>query len=290
MRLGTRGSALALTQARTVARLLGDDVEIVTVESSGSPADDKSRWTRSLDELLTLGEIDLALHCAKDVPVVRPQGIVTVAVPAREDPRDAICGAPSLQALPAGAKVGTSSPRREAQIRRLRDDLDVVELRGNIDTRLRKLEQGECDALILAMAGLRRLGIDEGATPLEPELFIPAAGQGTLLLEARSGDRAAHAAGEAITVPDAKLALEAERAAIGELDADCHTAVGVRATISADVIRVDAVALAADGSASLRAQTEGALKDAAQVGCSAARELLAEGAGELLASSRGEAS
>ena len=187
MRLGTRGSALALAQARWVAERLGGQAEIVEITTLGdrgaAPAD-KSRWTSELERALLEERIDLAVHSAKDLPTELDDGLELVAVPARADARDAICGAPSLAALPAGARVGTSSLRRAAQLRAVRDDLAVVELRGNVDTRLRKLREGQADALVLALAGLERLGRAGDAGGVIDE-FVPAAGQGALALEAR---------------------------------------------------------------------------------------------------------
>ena len=161
IRLGTRGSALALAQARWVAARLGDEAELVEITTAGDLArdiGDKSRWTGALERALLGGEIDVAVHSAKDVPIELAAGTAVVAVPEREDPRDVLVGAPALEALPAGARVGTSALRRRAQVLAVRPDLDVVEIRGNVDTRLRKLAAGEVDALVLAAAGLVRLG------------------------------------------------------------------------------------------------------------------------------------
>jgi hydroxymethylbilane synthase len=288
VRLGTRGSALALAQARTIAKLLADDTEIVVIESSGAPVDDKSRWTRSLDEALLVGEVDLVLHSAKDVPTDRPSGIVTAAVPAREDCRDAICGASSLESLPSGARIGTASPRREALITNLRDDLHVIELRGNVDTRLRKLADGECDALVIAMAGLNRLGLEENAVPLDPKSFVPAAGQGALLLEGLEDQSQSLEAADAISDGEATARLTAERAVIAQLGADCHTAVGATATIKAGLLSVNAIALAPDGSRSVSATREGTTSEAADLGRFVAEDLIAAGAESLLSQSRGE--
>jgi hydroxymethylbilane synthase len=225
LRLGTRGSALALAQARWVAARLGD-VEVVEVTTAGDldrARGDKSRWTGALEQALLAGEVDIAVHSAKDVPGELAEGTEIVAVPPREDPRDVLVGAPSLDSLGAGARVGTSSLRRRAQLLAVRPDLDVVELRGNVDTRLRKLAAGEVEALVLAAAGLARLGRDDVvAAPLEGDVFVPAPGQGFLLVQGRAGssldgvdDAAAHAA------------LDAERAAVARLDASCRTPVGV---------------------------------------------------------------
>lgn len=291
MRLGTRGSALALAQTRSVAEILGgqgDGIELVVVESSGAPDNDKERWTRALDRALIEGEVDIAVHSAKDVPVERPDGIRYVGTPPREDPTDSLCGAENLEALEAGARVGTSSPRRAALISALREDLDVVELRGNVDTRLRALEAGECEAAILATAGLRRLGRADQGNPLDSGLFMPAAGQGTILLEGRSDDEAAARAAATVTDRAAASELAAERALICALEADCHTAVGALARVEGDGIALSAVCVAPDGSRWIRDSVSGGIESAADLGRELAERMLGVGAGEILAMGRGE--
>lgn len=226
LRLGTRASALACAQARWVAERLPGGVELVEITTSGdldSAEGDKSRWTGALERALVEGEIDLAVHSAKDVPGELADGTEIAAVPIRADPRDVLVGVPSLAALPQGACVGTSSVRRRAQLLAVRPDLHVVELRGNVDTRLHKLAAGEVDALVLAAAGLARLGRhDVIAAPLEGTVFIPAPGQGCLALQARAGDRF-----DAIDDRAAHAALLAERAVVARFDASCDTPVGV---------------------------------------------------------------
>jgi hydroxymethylbilane synthase len=222
LRLGTRGSALALAQARWVAARLGD-VSIVEITTAGDlqrDVGDKSRWTGALEAALLAGEIDLAVHSAKDVPGELAPGTEIVAVPPREDPRDVVVGE-----LRPGARVGTSSLRRRAQLLAARPDVEVVELRGNVDTRLRKLEAGEVDALVLAAAGLARLGrSDVGAVPLEGDVFVPAPGQGCLLVQGRVGMNFGI---ERVDDPSAHTSLAAERAVVSRLDASCHTPIGV---------------------------------------------------------------
>ena len=225
MKLGTRGSALALVQAHAVADALGGGAEIVEITTSGDRgiAGDKARWIDTIEDALESGAIDLAVHSAKDVPaaeLLRP-GMALAAVLPREDARDALVGAPSLAALPSGARIGTASLRRRAQLLAVRDDLEIVDLRGNVDTRLRKLADGECDALILAAAGLRRLGrgAEIGAL-LDPSVFVPAPGQGALAVEGR-------AIPAALVDIDADAALRAERFVVEALDASCDTPVGV---------------------------------------------------------------
>ena len=220
IRVGTRGSVLALTQARWVAERVAAETELVTINATG-PIDDKSRWVSELERALVEERIDIAVHSAKDVPTQLPPGLELIAIPPREDPHDAICGAPSLTALPSGARVGTSSLRRSAQIRALRPDLEVLPIRGNVDTRLRKLRDGECDALVLAAAGLHRLGLQPDGVL---EDLVPAAGQGALAIEARSGT----------TLPElvdfeATQAVTAERELVHALGASCNTPVGAHA-------------------------------------------------------------
>jgi hydroxymethylbilane synthase len=279
VRIGTRGSALALVQARQVAALLGGEHELVEVVTSGDrgAVSDKERWVRELDAALLEGAVDCAVHSAKDVPAELPDGIVIAAVPPRADPRDALCGAPDLGALAEGARVGTSSLRRAAQLRALRGDLDVVELRGNVDTRLRKLDQGDYDAIVLARAGLERLGRAEAGTPLDE--LVPAAGQGCLAVTTRSGEEALVTA---IDDPPSARALAAERALVRALEADCHTPVGAHARTDGPAgLRLRAFVGAADGSAWVRDELEGSEPE--PLGAEVARRLLSAGAREVLA-------
>lgn len=229
MRIGTRGSALAVVQAEWVAaRLPG--AELITITTSGDRGDrisDKSRWVSELERALLDGRIDVAVHSAKDVPAELAEGTVLASIPPREDPADALCGFESLEAVPAGARIGTSSLRRAAQLRALRPDLGVVELRGNVDTRLRKLAEHEVDALVLAMAGLRRLERSSAAGARLDQL-VPAAGQGALALQTVSGS-AAHEATQALSDPEATACVTAERDLTRALGASCQTAVGAHA-------------------------------------------------------------
>ena len=281
MRIGTRGSALALAQARQVAAALGDEAEIVTITTSGDrdrARQDKERWVKEIEEALLAGEIDVAVHSAKDVPAELPEGLTIVAAPPRADPRDALCGAGSLESLSPGARVGTSSLRRAALLRAAREDLDVVEVRGNVDTRLRKLAGGEYDAIVLALAGLERLGVAERAgAALDAGEFVPAAGQGTLAIEARAGDDRFGALNDAA----AMRRLLAERALVRALGADCHTPVGAHAVESGGTLRLSAFVGRADGSAWLRDVHEGSDPEAlgTAVGRAAARGGGGRGAG-----------
>ncbi len=281
MRLGTRGSALALAQARWVAEQLGGETEIVeitTLGDRGAGLQDKSRWTSELERALLDGRIDVAVHSAKDVPTELGDGLELVAVPPRADPRDAICGAASLAALPAGARVGTSSLRRAAQLRAVREDVEVVELRGNVDTRLRKLREGQAEALVLALAGLERLGRADEAGGVIDE-FVPAAGQGALALEARAGELDAVALA-GVSDSAAMSCVAAERALVHGLGASCHTPVGAYARCMGDgrVHLAGWVGLP-DGSAWLRDEVEG---EPETVGDECARRMLSAGAAELL--------
>jgi hydroxymethylbilane synthase len=280
VRIGTRGSALALAQARQVAALLGGEhelVEVVTSGDRGEPPSDKERWVRELDAALLEGAVDCAVHSAKDVPAQLPQGIVIAAVPQRADPRDALCGAATLAALPEGARVGTSSLRRAAQLRALRADLAVVELRGNVDTRLRKLADGGYDAIVLATAGLQRLGRGDAGTPLDD--LVPAAGQGCLAVTTRTGGEGLVAAID--HAPSAR-ALAAERALVRALEADCHTPVGAHAQVGAPgSVTLRAFVGAADGSAWVRDELDG--DEPERLGAEVAARLLSAGAREVLA-------
>ncbi|MCW2968512.1 MAG: porphobilinogen deaminase [Solirubrobacteraceae bacterium] len=270
MRIGTRGSALALAQATPVAQALGGElVVIATTGDRDRKAGDKGRWVGELERALLAGEIDVAIHSAKDVPSELADGTELLPSPPRADPRDALCGAASLAELATGARVGTASLRREAQLRALRPDLEVAELRGNVDTRLRRLADGEYDAIVLAQAGLDRLGRGSEGAPLDE--LVPAAGQGILALQVRAGDGPSFAGDEAAT-----WALACERALVGALDADCDTPVGAFAEHG--VLR--AFLGKPDGSAWLTDELEGS--DPASLGAEVGRRLLAAGGAEVL--------
>jgi hydroxymethylbilane synthase len=281
VRLGTRGSALALAQARAVAEALGG-AELVTITTSGDrdrARGDKERWVREIDAALVRGDVDLAVHSAKDVPAQLAEGIVIAAVPPRADPYDALCGAPSLNDLADGARVGTSSLRRAAQLRALRDDLDVRELRGNVDTRLGRLAAGDYDAIVLARAGLDRLGRGAEATGVLREM-IPAAGQGSLAVTVRDGDDAARAAVERVSDAAAVRCLTAERALVRALEADCHTPVGAHAVLDDGGLVLRAFVGAPDGAMWVRDELSG--DDPEALGAEVAERLLAAGADEVL--------
>lgn len=273
MRVGTRGSALALAQAAWVAERI-PGAELVTITKEG-PIDDKSRWVSELERALLEERIDVAVHSAKDVPAELPDGLALVAIPERADPRDAICGAASLLALRPGDRVGTSSLRRAAQIRSVRDDLEVVEIRGNVDTRLRKLAAGDLDALVLALAGLQRLGREQDAGGVLDEL-VPAAGQGALAIEARTGIEI-----PGLSDPASTACVSAERALVRALGASCETSVGAHAReLAQRRLGLTGWVGLPDGSAWLRDWLEG--DDPEALGERVAERMLAAGAGELL--------
>ena len=286
MRLGTRGSALALAQARLVADAL-DGAEIVAIKTSGdrsAAGGDKARFVREIERALLDGEVDLGVHSAKDVPTDLPDGLEIAGVLSREDPADCFVGAAgSLAEIPAGARIGTASLRRRAQLLAASPDLEIAELRGNVDTRLRRLRDGDFDGIVLATAGLRRLGrADEIAFRFSTEEMTPACGQGALALEARSGDAGATRAVSSLTDRAALVELTAERAAVAELDATCHTPVGVNARLDGDELSVEAFVGLPDGSEWVRDTVRRPAQDPAQVGRWLAGRLLAAGAGELL--------
>jgi hydroxymethylbilane synthase len=321
MRLGTRGSALALTQAGYVADRLRSgqhgEVEIVTLTTSGDRAadgrqdgdaagsgakssgdpTDKSRWVDTIEQALLAGEIDLAVHSAKDVPGELAEGLVLLGAPARVDAEDVLCGAPSLEALADGARIGTSSVRRAAQLRTAREDLRVVAIGGNVDTRLRRLgesgrqaerlEQGgedDLDAIVLARAGLVRLGREaEVGAVLDPVRFVPAPGQGVLALQGRAEDTHVQEAVAAITDADTFACLQAERAVASGLGASCHTPLGAHATpAGCGCLTLRAWVGLPDGSEWCSDELLGGFYDPVALGLRVAERMQAVGAQELL--------
>ena len=293
LRLGTRGSALAVAQATLVRDALariGEEAELVTIatsgdERAGGPAagEDKSRFVKEIEQALLSDEVDLGVHSAKDVPSELPVGLAIVGVPERADARDALCGgAEGLDALPDGACVGTASLRRRAQLLAARPDLDVRSLRGNVDTRLRRLAEGELEAIVLAQAGLRRLGREDG-TAIAEAVMTPAPGQGCLALEARADDTRMHELAAALTHRSSLTALLAERALVAGIDATCRTPVGAHARPEDGALRIDSFAGMPDGSRWIRDSLTGDAAQPAALGAQAAERLLAAGAGELLA-------
>ena len=265
-----------------MANRLDAEIQLVEITTSGdrrADVGDKSRWVSELERALVDDRIDLAVHSAKDVPGELADGLELVAVPERADPRDVICGARSLTELSPGARVGTSSLRRTAQIRAQRDDLEVVPARGNVDTRLRKLAAGEWDALVLALAGLHRLGRADEAGGVLVEL-VPAAGQGALALEARAGSAVADAVAPLVD-PVATACVRAERELVHALGASCNTPVGAHARLLEEDVELELIAWVGlpDGSAWVSDRVRG---EADGLGAAVAERLLAVGAGELL--------
>jgi hydroxymethylbilane synthase len=256
LRLGTRGSPLALVQAHMVADALrhahGIAVEIIPVKTTGDKVQDrplaeiggKALWTKELDRALLDGEIDCAVHSMKDVETIRPAAIRIAAMLPRADVRDRLIGAQSIAALPQGARIGTSSPRRAAQLRHLRPDLAIVSFRGNVDTRLRKLAEGEADATLLAAAGLDRL--DRGDVGVALDL-LPAPSQGAVGIEARAVDAATLGLLRAISHAPTLDCVMAERAFLAGLGADCHSPVAALATLGDDGMMLRAEILSEDG-------------------------------------------
>ncbi len=281
LRLGTRGSPLALRQAALVAEAIADEgVEIVVLRTGGDVGEgaDKRRWVDTIEEALLAGEVDLAVHSAKDLPAALAHGLVIAGSPRREDPRDALCGAASVAALAKGARVGTSSLRRRSQLLAVRDDLEVTELHGNLDTRLGALADGRFDAIVLAVAGLRRLGRDGWHATDE---LVPAAGQGTLAIEARAGDARVCEAIAAQRDDGAERTLAAERALVARLGAGCDTPVGAWARARDDGgLELQAFIGAPDGAEWIRDTLSGS--EPVALGEAVAERLLACGAEALL--------
>jgi hydroxymethylbilane synthase len=247
--IGTRGSGLALAQTKLVASQIGDDAEIRVLRTAGDRSERPIRelgdgvFVATIEDALLRGEIDVAVHSLKDLPTAERDGLVIAAVPEREDPRDVLVTATrgGLPSLPAGAVVGTSSPRRAAFLRALRPDARTREIRGNVDTRLRKVRDGEYDAAVVALAGLRRLGVPVGEGEiLDAHTMLPAPGQGALAIQCRAGDVALRSRLEAIDHPDSHTAVRAERAVLAALGASCTLRLGTLARVDGDAVRLAA--------------------------------------------------
>jgi hydroxymethylbilane synthase len=291
LRIGTRGSPLALVQARTVrARLVAaleakeDEIEMVVIRTSGDAIQDrpltdvggKGLFTKEIEEALLESKVDLAVHSAKDMPTFSQPGLMLAACLEREDPRDVFISrkAKSLAELPRGATLGTASLRRQAIAKRARPDLNVVPLRGNVETRLRKLDAGEVDATLLALAGLKRLGLAAHATMImSPDEFLPAVGQGAIGIEARVDDRRVHDILARIDHADTSVVIACERAFLAELDGSCKTPIGGHATLSGDVLQFRGLIAKPDGSAAHETAVAGGRKDAIKIGADAGRAL-----------------
>ncbi|HLW80947.1 MAG TPA: hydroxymethylbilane synthase [Candidatus Acidoferrales bacterium] len=297
LRIGTRGSKLALWQAEYIrSRLLrecGVESELVIIKTAGDQfasaaipdVGGKGIFIREIEDALLERRVDLAVHSMKDVPTETPRGLSFPAIIKREDPRDCLVSrsGAALAELPAGARVGTSSLRRQAQLRYIRGDLQVVDLRGNVDTRLRKLDADEVDAIILARAGLDRLGLSGRVTAtLAPEVMLSAVGQGALALEVREDDARVLEALARFDDPETRAAVTAERALLAELEGGCQVPLGAWARIERGMLRMDARVLAADGSECIERDASGSPADAEKIGRKLARELLDAGADRLL--------
>jgi hydroxymethylbilane synthase len=282
IRIATRRSALALAQAGQVADLLGGG-ELVEVSSDGEVGD-KARFVRGVERALLAGEAEIGVHSAKDLPAEMAEGLAIAAVPAREDAADVWIGVgESLDDVPEGARVGTASLRRRAQLLAARPDLEVSELHGNVDTRLRKPAEGELDAIVLAAAGLRRLGrADEASFAIPAESMTPAAGQGALVLQAREDDGEAIAAAAVVGDEVALRELTAERAVVTLLEATCATPIGVHARVDGGAIAVEAFVGLPDGGEWIRDRVDGEAAEPAAAGGLLAERLLAAGARDIL--------
>jgi hydroxymethylbilane synthase len=298
--VGSRGSQLALWQAHWIqARLeaLGEVCRIEIIHTTGDRITDvplaqvgtKGLFTKEIEEALLRGDIDVAVHSMKDMPTQVPSGLTIAAIPEREDPRDAIVGSP-LASLPPGAHVGTSSLRRSAQLRALHPDFVVESIRGNVDTRLRKLEDRNFDAIVLAAAGLRRLGLEGRiAEVLEPDVMCPAVGQGALAVETRGDGGPAHEICRRLDHAETRAAVTAERAVLARLGGGCQVPIGAWARLVAGTLRIDAVVVSPEGDAIVRLGASGPASDAASIGTALGEELLAMGGREILEDVYGDA-
>lgn len=301
LRIGTRASQLARTQSGQVADLvrnrLGVEVELVEVTTEGDTSTASLAslggtgvFVSALREALLRGEVDIAVHSLKDLPTAPAEGIALAAIPTREDPRDVLVARDGLTLgeLPAGARVGTGSPRRAAQLHALGLGLEIIDIRGNVDTRLRKVADGEYDAVVLARAGLARLGLEDRITEtLDPLQMLPAPGQGALAIECRDADAELVVQLRAeLDDPRTRAAVEAERTLLATLEAGCAAPVGALAEVvegdDGDELWIRATALSLDGTLTIRSSLSGAPDDAAKVGRLLAEELLDDGAADLI--------
>lgn len=291
LRIGSRGSALALVQAREVQSRLAkacglptERIEIKVIRTTGDMIQDrplaeaggKGLFTKEIEEALLAGAIDLAVHSSKDMPTVLPAGLILSAFLPREDARDAFISrkAKSLRELPQGGVVGTASLRRQASVKRLRPDLAVVPLRGNVETRLRKIEAGDADATVLAVAGLKRLGLMAAATMvLDIDEFLPAVGQGAIGIETRVDDARTRALTATVNDADTATALAAERAFLAVLDGSCRTPIAGYARVRDGQVHFRGMIAKTDGSEALDVLREGPAADAVALGADAGREL-----------------
>ena len=293
MILGTRGSKLALVQAEVCAaslRAAGIQVEIHVIRTTSEHhpdtplaiIDQRDVFTRQLDEALLSGEIGLAIHSMKDVPTETPDGISLAAVTRRHDPSDVLVSDEryTVDGLPQGAVVATSSLRRRAQLLHHRPDLEVVGIRGNVDTRVRKMREGAADAVLLARAGLERLGLEAPYTVIPPDIVLPAVGQGALAAATREDDPMRESIGEILNHGPTERAVLAERAMLRALEGGCRVPVGVSSAVAGNVVRLRGAVISPDGSAVYRGEAEG--EEPEEVGQRLASVLLEQGAATVL--------
>jgi len=295
IRLGTRASTLALAQARSVAdTLAGVDVEIVPMRTEGDRLAEarlavvggKGLFVREIEEALLRGDIDLAAHSLKALPAEQPPGLMLAAFPRREDPRDVLAARQpvTVSTLAPGARIGTSSPRRRALLLAVRPDLHVEPIRGNVDTRLRKLDAEGWDAVLLAAAGLRRLGLAPAhCEALDPDVFVPAVGQGIIAVQARSDDATARAVLARVDDAPTRTCALAERAYLARLGASCNTPMAAHARLDRGAVRMTAIVASEDGRQVLRSSATAPAADAEKLGRDLADELLARGAADITA-------
>ncbi len=297
--LGSRGSKLALWQANFIKEKLERrhriEVRLEIIRTTGDKITDvplaqvggtKALFTKEIEDAMLAGHIDLAVHSLKDMPVQLPDGLALGAIPAREDPRDALVSRSGQQfaALPPGARIGTSSLRRQVQLKLLRKDIQIETLRGNLDTRLRKLSEGQYDAIVVAAAGLKRLGWQDRATQFfAPDEMVPAIGQGALALEARADDAELLQELSFLRDTAAEAATRAERAFLARLGGGCQVPIGAHAVVESNRLRLVGVVVNVEGERAVRGTSEGTAADAARLGGSLAETLLREGAEEILA-------
>ena len=305
LRLGTRASALALWQAKHIAealkRLRGREVELVQIRTSGdhlqtasvaaiheqigSEAGTKGLFIKELEEALIAGTVDLAVHSMKDVPTEMPPGLALAAITRREDPRDCLISRTggTLKTLPGGARLGTSSLRRQAQLRHHRPDLDVVDLRGNVDTRLKKMDSGEFDSIVLAMAGINRLGLAHRVTQvLDEDVVLPAVGQGALGIETRADDLRTCELVAALNDEETRACVTAERALLEALQGGCQVPLGALGSLRSGELHLEAAVFSAAGSEYVRCSENGSSEQARAIGLRLAAALIESGAEKLL--------
>jgi hydroxymethylbilane synthase len=297
LRIGSRGSQLALWQANHISELLrarSHEVKIEIIHTTGDKITDlalakvgtKGMFTKEIEEALAAGRIDLAVHSLKDLPTELSSGFEIVAITEREDPRDAFCSRnySKIEDLPQGARVGTSSLRRQAQLKAIRPDLDIHPLRGNVDTRLRKLEEGEYDAIILASAGLKRLGKTELMKHVIPgEIMCPAAGQGALGIEIREGDTTTREKLKFLDDSATRVATTCERAVLNRLGGGCQVPIGALAELRNGQLHLEAIVADPDGTKLLRESRAGSIDNPEELGNEVGEALLCRGGDEILA-------